>query len=455
VVFITAFIEKMASAIWSVPLIALFLVCGLFFSFKIKWFQIFGAKKWLKETVFAAVKTKKKNNGQTGQAGELSPFQAMTTSLAATIGTGNIVSVATAIAAGGAGAVFWMWVSAVIAMALSFAENSLASKYRYKQGGTWRGGPMAYMEKGVGSKKLAKLFAVCCVMMSLFGAGNMTQANSVASALNLGLGIKPVFVWLGLSVVIAFTLLGGAKRVGKITEKIVPYMAVSYFVLGFIVILLNFKSVPLVFTSIFKSAFGIRQAVGGAMGYGFAVALRYGVARGVFSNEAGMGTTTFSRIYSGEKNNTTNGMWGIFEVFVDTILLCTITALCILTSGISLNSANGAELAAISFSTVFGKYGEVIISLAIVVFALTSMLGWSFYGNEALIYLTGRNFKWLYAAVYVVFIYLGCMADIRLAWALADIVNAVMAVPNLLSLLILQKEVGNIKNCKSGTIKPA
>ena len=413
--------------VWG-PFMLLFLVgTGIFFSVKLRFFQLTGLKIWWRKTALSFMDSKTKNGKKSG----ISPFRAMATALAGSIGTGNIVGVANAIALGGAGAVFWMWTAAFFGMATVFAENVLGVKYRVKRNGKYVGGPMYYIEKGLGCKPLAVVFAFFCTLAA-FGMGNITQSNSVAGALKNGFGIDSGICGIILSVITALIIFGGIERISSLTEKLVPVMAVVYTLAAAAVLAVNFTEIPSVLVRIVKEAFDIRAAAGGLTGYGISKALKYGISRGVFSNEAGLGSSPIVHSAAETDNAYEQGMWGIFQVFIDTIVLCTLMALCIL---------DGIELSALSFSRVLGNAGNIFLSLSIVLFAFATLVSWSYYGEKSFEYLTKGKYIKLYRIIYSCAVYLGCITSISLVWEISDTLNGLMAVPNLIAIILLSNEV--------------
>lgn len=438
------------SFIWGPVMLVAFLAVGLMFTIRTKVFQISHIKYWLDVTLLQLFKNRKVIH--TNDKHAISQFQSLCTALAATIGTGNIAGVATAIATGGPGAVFWMWLSAFFGMMTNYAENTLGIKYRYKnEKGDWIGGAMIYIEKGLGWKWLAVIFSVFCGLAS-FGIGNMTQANSIASGLKESFGLDPRITGVILMILVALVILGGIKRIASVTEKIVPFMAIFYILGGIIVICANFTRVPYAFQTIFTEAFNFKAAGGGVLGYGIALAMRRGISRGVFSNEAGLGSSVMVHSASDVKEPVVQGMWGIFEVFTDTLVVCTITALTILTSGVYnmeqylTDTANGIEvvsgtaLTSNAFTSVI-PFGGQFVAIGIMLFAFSTLLGWSYYGERAIEYLFGLKAIRVYKIVFIAVIYLGCVASLNLVWDIADTLNGFMAVPNLIAVTLLSGEV--------------
>ncbi len=417
-------------------MLLLFLGAGVFFTVKLHGFQLFGFRIWWKNTVVSAFRSR----GTKSKAESISPFQAMATVLAGSVGTGNIVGVANAIALGGAGAVFWMWIAAFFGMATVFAENVLGVKYREKRNGKYVGGPMYYIEKGLGCKRLAVIFAVFCTFAAL-GMGNMTQGNSAAGALENAFGIPVRISGIILACIVGAVIFGGIGRIAGFTERLVPVMTLIYVFGVMIVIICNISEVPNAFARIVKDAFDFRTASGGLFGYGTSQAVRYGISRGVFSNEAGLGTSPIVHAAADTDDPYKQGMWGIFQVFVDTIVLCTLMALCILTTGSDQSGLDGIELSTLAFESVLGRYGGFFISVSIILFAFGTLISWSYYGEKGLEYLSGGRFIKQYRSVYVLFTYIGCVMGISVVWEISDILNGLMALPNLAAVILLSKKV--------------
>lgn len=544
---VSAVNDKVNAVVWGLPMIILIVSTGIYMTVRLGFLQIFRAKHVGDKTIFAVFKNKSVTKSKDKKA--ISQFQALSTALAATIGTGNIAGVATALVAGGPGAVFWMWVSAFFGMMTKFSENVLGIYFRKKNAdGEWSGGPMYYLENGVRHKKvigriakpLAVMFAVFCVLAS-FGIGNMAQINSISSTMKVSFNLPTIVTGIVLAVIAALVIVGGIQRIGKVTEKLVPFMAVAYIVGALVIFFANFKQIPYVFGSIFSSAFSFNAAIGGVAGSAVKQAVTMGFKRGVFSNEAGLGSSVMVNSSSDVKEPVVQGMWGIFEVFTDTIVVCTLTAFVLLSSTVntsdakSLESAlseisttpqyvelvdgekyegviplvdkhsssvfenydgegeydtyqvkttdgnkfelrlekpfestdngdyvytnimevvgvknedgvidsvkfsqvNGVPLVTYAFSKQFGSVAGKFLSIAILLFAFSTVLGWSFYGTKSVEYLFGKKATYVYKAVFVVVIVLGATMTLDLAWELADTFNALMAIPNLIGVLSL------------------
>ncbi|MEC6748079.1 sodium:alanine symporter family protein [Marinilactibacillus sp. XAAS-LB27] len=368
--------------------------------------------------------------------GEITAFQAVSTALAATVGTGNIAGVGTAIAIGGPGAVFWMWIAALFGMTTKYGEVVLSIKYREKtEDGRFVGGPMYYLTKGANMKWLAIVFAVFGTLAT-FGIGNMVQSNSVADSLNATFGINPLITGVVLAVLVALVILGGIQSIGKVTEIIVPFMAAIYIIGGVSIILLNITLVPEAFRVIFHDAFTGSAATGGFVGSSIMLSVRYGVARGVFTNEAGLGSAPIAHAAATTDHPVRQGLWGVFEVFADTLVLCTITALVIVMTGAYDSGLDGAPLTTAAFEEGL-VYGGYVVTFGLIFFAFSTLLGWSYYGERCMEFLFGPKSIIVYRLVYLPLIVVGSVGGLRAVWALADTLNGLMALPNLIGLLIL------------------
>lgn len=542
--------------VWGIPMLILIIGTGIYMSVRTGFFQITRIKTWANETFLAIFK--KKSVTKTDEKKAITQFQALSTALAATIGTGNIAGVATAVCIGGPGAVFWMWISALFGMMTSFSENVLGIFFRKKnEHGEWSGGAMYYLEEGLKEKKglrhiakpLSVLFAIFCVLAS-FGIGNMAQSNSISSAMQSNFNIPTVVTGVVLAVIAALVVLGGIKRIAKVTEKLVPFMAIFYIAGCLIIFVMNFRHIPYVFSSIFKSAFSFSAVAGGVGGYIIKRAVTMGFKRGVFSNEAGLGSSVMVNCASDVKEPVIQGMWGIFEVFFDTIIVCTLTAFVILSSpansvsfeealnnvstqpqyftinytdgetnlidsdinpkyivasddaeegtyteysaktvygqefpvkilnsdnvsgendftfanvmelkgiqakdangnhltnengdpiidSVEITEVNGVPLVTYAFSQRLGSVSGKILAIAILLFAFSTTLGWSFYGTKALEYLLGTKATIVYKIIFVLFIVVGCTMKLGLAWDISDTFNGLMALPNLIGILSL------------------
>lgn len=422
------------SVLWGVPLLVAFTGTGLLLSVRTGFFQFTHIGLWFRVTLGSIFK-KRKDTAD----GAISQTQALSAALAACMGTGNIVGVAAAIAAGGPGAVFWMVLSASVGMMSACCENILGIKYRRRdKNGEWMGGAFMYIEHGLGMKLLAKIFCVLLVVAS-FGIGNMTQANAAALSLESTFGLSPVLTGAVLSVGVFAVTAGGIKRIASAAERIIPPMTAVFILASLAVIIKNYRAVPSALGSILHGAFSLRAAAGGAAGYGIKKAVRYGVARGVFSNEAGLGSNAIIHAAADTDSPAEQGCWGILEVFLDTVLMCTLTAVTLLVSGAD-TKGDGASMCAEAFSTVFGRMGEAFVSVSILIFAFATLIGWSYYGRRGLEYLVGEKSRRAYNVIYAAAVFLGCISELELVWELSDLANALMAVPNLVSLCMLSGE---------------
>ncbi len=389
-------------------------------------------------------KTEKKAGGEPN----LTPFQAVSTALAGTVGTGNIAGVTGAIFAGGPGAVFWMWVSAFFGMMTKYAEIVLAVKYRQVgPDGTHYGGPMYYIEKGTGHKWLAVLFALLGGI-ACFGIGNIAQSTEIAGAMESLVGLPPLWTGIILAILTAIVVIGGVQRIGQVASYLVPFMAIFYIVAGVAVIALRITEVPAALAAIFQGAFSFEAVGGGVFGYAIMQAMRQGFARGVFSNEAGLGSAPMAHAASNTKEPVEQGMWGVFEVFVDTIIICTLTSMAVLLSGVleyDLNSfaSNGAAAAAAFNAILPGSIGGTVLQISLLFFALSTILGWSYYGERCWGYLTNNNkaANLIFKVAFVLVCIVGAVGSGSLMWDISDTLNGMMAIPNLIGLLLLSGTV--------------
>ncbi len=436
--FITSVNDFLNGIVWGPYMLVLLVGTGVFVSIRLKLFQVTRIGTWWKGT-FGSLNKRYKSGAN------ITPFQAVTTALASTVGTGNIVGVATAIVAGGPGAVFWMWVSAFFGMMTKFAEIVLAVKFReVDKDGVHYGGPMYYIEKGLKCKWLAVVFAVLGAL-ACFGIGNMTQVNSIATTIQETFGVAPLIVGIVVAAIVFLVVIGGIKRIAKVTEKLVPFMAVFYFIGGIVVIIMNAGKLGGAFGQIFDGAFSLQSVGGGMMGYVIAQAMRFGFARGVFSNEAGLGSAPIAHAASSTKEPVKQGLWGIFEVFVDTIVICTITALTILVSG-AYTGSGGLDGAALTLAAFEGALGPVVgtfsgyfVTVAMICFALSTILGWAYYGERCIGYIFKGNkiADIAYKILFVGLVVVGSIGGLQLVWSIADTLNGMMAIPNLIAVIAL------------------
>lgn len=435
--------EAVNTFVWGPAMLALLMGSGVYLSVRTGWFQVRRFGYIMSRTLCSLLR-----GGRQEQGGNLTSFQAVTTALAGTVGTGNIAGVTGAMFIGGPGAVFWMWVSALFGMCTKYAEIVLAMEYRVTDGnGVHKGGPMYYIELGMGKgwRWLAVLFAALGGMAS-FGIGNIAQSNEIAGAVRGLWGVPPSTSGFLLAAVVAGVVFGGAQRIGRVTAVLVPVMSCFYVLAGAVVILLRLDQVPAALAAIFQGAFGVQAVGGGVMGYGIMTAIRQGVARGVFSNEAGLGSAPIAHAASAAKEPVEQALWGVIEVFLDTIVICTITALAVILSGIlevpgGLEAfTSGGTAAAAAFDSILpGNVGGAVIQISLVFFALSSMLSWSLYGERCFGYLSGDSglVILLYKLAFILFCVVGATGSGTLMWDIADTLNGLMAIPNLVALLAL------------------
>lgn len=441
--------------IWGPVMLVFFLLVGLMFTVRTKVFQISHIKYWLDVTFLSLFKKGNKKVLRTDDKHSISQFQSLCTALAATIGVGNISGVAIALALGGPGAIFWMWLSAFLGMMTNYAENTLGIKYRYRnEKGNWVGGAMIYIEKGLGWKWLAVIFSIFCMLAS-FGIGNISQGNEIANGLKNSFGVPTWLSALLIMLFVGLVIVGGIKRIASVTEKVVPFMAIMYIIGALTVIFTHITAVPAAFASIFTNAFNFKSMGGGVAGFTIMVAMRRGISRGVFSNEAGLGSSVMVHSASDVKEPVIQGMWGIFEVFADTLIVCTMTALTILTSGVydyteyakyvgqdlPSHLKSGVALTSAAFETVFGNFGGKFISIAVMLFALSTILGWSYYGERAVEYLFGLKAVPVYKLLFLLVIFIGCNVSLSLVVDISDTFNGLMALPNLVAITLLSGQV--------------
>ena len=445
------------NVVWGWPALILLGFVGVLMTCLTKFFQLSHIGHWMKNTIGAIFKDKHVTGHTKDRT--ISQFQSLCTALAATVGTGNIVGVAGAIAVGGPGAVFWMWLIAFFGMMTNYSENVLGILFRRKdEAGEWHGGAMYYLRDGLGSKKgckaiggiLAMLFSFFCLLAS-FGIGNMSQVNSIASNVHTAFGIPTIATGIFLLAAVGTVILGGLKRVASITEKLVPFMVILYLLGTLVIIATHITTIPAIFVSIFKGAFSMKSAAGGVVGAGIATAMKMGFKRGVFSNEAGLGSSVMVHSSSNVKEPVRQGMWGIFEVFADTIVVCTLTALTILSSGLvdldtgMLTAAGEAvgsnSLMSESFRMVFGPAGAAFVAIAILLFAYSTVLGWSHYGATACRFLFGDKAVWPYRILFCIIVLAGSVMKAQLAWDISDTFNGLMMIPNLIGVLTLSPMV--------------
>lgn len=423
--------------LWGWPVLSAILLAGANLSVRSGFFQLTYARLWLRKTAFALFGQSARKEGKQG----VSALQAVSTALAGSIGTGNIVGVATALTLGGPGAIFWMWISALLGMMTIFSETVLGMKYRVRdESGFWRGGAMYYLERGLHSPWLAKLFAAACVLASL-GMGNMAQANSIAQAFGEGFGLSPLLTGGVLSVLLFAVACGGIRRTARVAEKLVPGMAIGYLLACLIVLFLFRNNLGHAIAEIFSQAFSLRAAAGGTGGVVMLRAMRAGVSRGIFTNEAGLGSSVMAHTSTCNHSPVEQGMWGIFQVFIDTWVMCTLTALCILSSGVMKTGKDGAALSTETFRSAFGNGGAIFVAVAVALFAFATMLAWCCYGEAGLRYLSGGRGIWGYRLLFAAAAFFACRMDLGSVWDLCDTFNGMMAIPNLAAVFFLSGEV--------------
>lgn len=417
--------------VWGPPLLILLVGTGVYFTLRLGMFQVSKLP-----TAFRLIFS----NDQSGQ-GDVSSFAALCTALAATVGTGNIVGVATAITTGGPGALFWMWVAAFFGMATKYAEGFLAIKYRTKDAnGQAAGGPMHYITLGMGQKwkPLAVFFAVSGVLVALLGMGTFSQVNSIASSMSSSFGLAPQLVSIVTAISIAFFIFGGIEKISDVSTKIVPFMAILYILASLIVLVVHWNELLPTLGLVLKSAFSPTAAVGGFVGATVKEAIQRGIARGVFSNESGLGSAPIAAAAAKSDNPVEQGLISMTGTFIDTIIICTLTGLTILVTGQwSVEGLEGAPLTQAAFATVFGNAGSIALTISLVLFAFTTILGWSYYGERCIEFLFGTKSILPYRLLFVAMVALGGFLKLDLIWTIADIVNGLMALPNLIALLAL------------------
>ena len=434
---LTHWVTTIADHIWSYMLFVLFAV-GAWMTIKTRFIQFFRLKDGMK-LIFAGFLGKPTGKKREG---DVSPFAALSTALAATVGNGNIGGVATALFTGGPGAIFWMWICGFVGMATKYSEALLGVKFREKYpDGTIAGGPMYYIKNGLKYKKLARVlaaaFAICGAFAALFGTGNMMQANQMALAFNSEFGVPKMITGMIVTVLVALVIIGGIKRIGAVAERLVPTMVILYFVFGFIVIFTHITEIPQAFFLIFKHAFTPSAALGGFMGATVKQALSMGFRRGLLTNEAGLGSAPIAHAAAQTPSPVHQGLIGIGEVFIDTIVVCSITALINLSTGMWQSGLDGTAMTAASFSKTIPIAGGLVVALSSFLFGYSTLLGWYYYGEQCMKYLFGIKITYPYRIIYVVLVFIGSLISIQLVFFIGDIANAFMALPNLIALALL------------------
>lgn len=448
-------IGKLHGIVWGPVLLTLLLAVGIIYTLRSAGFQLFGIKVWWKATAGSLLRQEKKTGGD--QKRHITKVQAACTALAATIGTGNIVGVATALTAGGPGAIFWMWVSAFIGMATAYGETWLGLKYRYRnRQGAWVCGPAVYISRGLHMPGLGLFYGVLCLLAS-FGMGSMVQSNAVAQTMEFSAGIPPVICAVTVTVAACLVAVGGISRIARVAESLIPWAAGIY--MGFSIMVLGIccRQIPAALKEIFRCALIPEAMLGGIGGYGLSRGFRYGIARGVFSNEAGLGSLAGLHGATEDTTPEEQGMWAMFEVFFDTVVICTLTALvilCVTRGNLSGRYGDGAVLTARCFGAVLGKAGEFLVSASMIIFAFATMIAWFFLGRQTLEAVMEQLCLWIplpektragirlgYLVLYGYAVFLGCVSNLTAVWELSDIWNGMMAFPNIFALLLLQGQV--------------
>ena len=457
--------------VWGVPMLVLLVGTGIIMTVLTKCFQIIHAKQWFSKTIGSVFKRDSKSRDKSDKH-SISQFQSLCTALAATVGTGNIAGVATAIVAGGPGAVFWMWFAAFFGMMTNYSENVLGIYFRRRNiKGDWCGGAMYYLEDGLGGKKnlkiVGKILAIlfsCFAVLASFGIGNLAQVNTISANLNLVFSINPYITGSILVILVALIIIGGLKRIASVTERLVPFMVVIYILGTLTIFCIHITKIGAIFGAIFKFAFGFKAVAGAAVGIAVKKAVTMGFKRGVFSNEAGLGSSVMVHSASNVKEPVVQGMWGIFEVFADTIIVCTLTAFAILSSGMVdlatgevAAGVEGGTMVAKVFQSTFGQIGADFVAIAIFMFAFSTVLGWSFYGTKAWEYLFGTKSTVAYKIVFTAIVFVSAIIPdsyAKLPWDISDTFNGLMAIPNLIGVLSLSGIVYKItKNYVARRIK--
>ena len=418
------------SFMWGPPLITLLVGTGIFLTIRLHLLQVFRLPKAL-GLIFKA-----KNHGE----GDVSSFKALCVALAATVGTGNIVGVATAVKVGGPGAIFWMWMAAFFGMATKYAEGLLAVKYRSTdEKGEIAGGPMFYIRNGMGEKykPLATFFAVATILVAYLGIGTFPQVNAIVDSVNISFGVPKLATDIVLTLLIAAITLGGLQSIAKVASKVIPFMAVMYIAISLGLILMHLDAVPAAVSLILESAFTGTAAAGGFAGSTIMMAMQNGIARGVFSNESGLGSAPIAAAAAKTKHPAEQGLISMTGTVIDTIIICTMTGLALVLTGVWQGDAAGAAMTSAAFASVYGFLGSQLLTIALALFAFTTILGWNYYGERACIYLMGTKGVLPYRVIFIALIASGAFLKLEAIWILADIVNGLMAIPNLIALIAL------------------
>ncbi len=430
-----SFIISLQKLCWNPVLLIWFMGTGLYFSFKSRFLQIFRPVYIFRNT-FGKMLSERKRSG-------ISPMAALSAALAACMGTGNIIGVAGALSLGGPGSIFWMIISAVLGEMTCYAENALGILHRKKNSnGEWQGGSMLYIEKAFGSRKIAVIFSVFCIFASL-GMGNMTQANAIVSSVREQTKIYPPAFGVAVAALCGMVIFGGVKRITRVTEKIIPSLSFVTIAVLSAVIIKNHSAILPSIRLIFTEAFNFKSIFAGTGGYTAAKAIKYGIARGVFSNEAGLGSSPIVHAAAETKSPAAQGLWGIVEVFIDTVLMCSLTALAMLTSGAWQPDTNlsPTKISSLAFESILGDRAGIFLSAVLSIFAFATIIGWGYYGERAAEYAFGEKSVTVYRLIYLGCTVIGACAQLEAVWALSDIFNALMAIPNLTALWRLRKQV--------------
>ena len=430
-----SFISSINALVWGPPMLVMILGVGLFLSIGLKLMPVLKLR--------AGFQLMWKGRTGAESEGEIPPFQALMTALSATVGTGNIAGVATAVFLGGPGALFWMWLTALVGMATKYSEAVLAVRFReVDERGAYTGGPMYYIRNGLGKKWawLGVLFAIFAAVAA-FGIGNTVQANSVADVLETNFNLPHWVTGLVLMVLVGLVLIGGIKRIGQVASTLVPSMAIAYILVGLMVLAINAEQIPNAIAMVFTHAFSPVAAEGGFAGAAVWAAVRFGVARGIFSNEAGLGSAPIAHAAAQTKNPINQGMVAMLGTFIDTIIVCSITGLVIISSGAWTSGETGAALTSLAFETGLPGFGNYVVAISLAIFAFTTIIGWSFYGERCIEFLFGVKAIVPYRVIWILAIPVGATINLGLIWLIADTLNAMMALPNLVALLLLSPVV--------------
>lgn len=428
-------ILKLQEIVWGPYTIALLLGIGILYTVVLRFIQISKLSRALKITFLSAIGRDPDNPG------DISHFQALMTALSATIGVGNIAGVATAIASGGPGAVFWMWMTGIFGMATKYAEALLAVRYRVRRRHGWAGGPMYYISRGLGLRTLASFFAIACVLAS-FGIGNMVQSNTMAESLKDAFGFSKSSVGIVVLILTGAVILGGIRSIAKITSLVVPFMVIIYILSSVAILVMNAGSILWALKLIFEGAFKPLSVAGGVLGYFVKDAIRYGIARGIFSNESGLGSSPIAAAAARTENPRTQALVSMTQTAIDTLFVNTFTALAIISTSAFLSGKTGAVLTSTAFSSALGEPGKLMVYISVSFFAFSTILGWSYYGERALEYLFGDWAVFPYRILWCAAVFVGAVMKLEAIWNISDVMNGFMAIPNLIALFAL---VGVVK----------